>query len=139
MKKIQEMQTSKPFEELPPQNEPLGQQFRDLIDGPIDLKTVRQKLRDQEYKSVIEWGSEMRRVFWGWISFYQNEERERGHPIVQMAMDLQNWFEKKFNAYPRSKNEQWLMKLDKARRKCDKLIQTAPPMELLPEYFECKD
>ena len=134
MDKMGKIHTSKPFEAKPSQDTQLGQRFADLCPEAIDLNTVRERLQQKRYNSVIEWGLDVRKVFWCWISFYQNEAQ---HPVAQMARDLQEWFEKKFNSYPRDRNEQWMMKLEKARRKCEKLIKTAPPMKLPDEYYKC--
>ena len=133
MEKLQKMEISKPFDAKPSADTQVGQRFADLFPDAISLSTVRQRLQEKKYGSVIEWGLDVRKVFWCWISFYQSDS----HPVAQMACDLQNWFEKKFNAFPRSSNEQWMMKLEKARKKCDKLIKTAPKMQLPDEFYAC--
>lgn len=119
------MEISKPFEKIPPTDTQLGQKYRDLVSEAVDLATVRERLANRTYKSVIEWGLELRKVFWGWISFHQND----GHPVAQMALDIQEWFEKRFARYPRSCDEEWLFRLEDAMKLCQKLVDTSREME----------
>lgn len=126
MTQMLEKEIAIPLKSMPPPDSHEGKLYASSGKDPIDLSKVNEKLLNREYKTVIEWGLDVRKALNTWIAVFQTED----HPIADMACDLQEWFEKKFHKFPRNQNEQWLMELKKASELCQKLIDTAPPMAL---------
>jgi hypothetical protein len=119
-----------PFRKRQPSDPPPSPKYGDLSDL-TDLEACRSKLMTEEYESVIHFGMDVRKVFAGHIQAYPP-----GHPIFQMACDLQEWFEKRFMQFPRTQHELWMMNLEKARKKVASLIRKAPSMEPPPYDYE---
>jgi hypothetical protein len=132
---ITKMPISEPFRKQPPP--PDSQKAGEPVDPRTvetpDLETSRIKLITEEYESVIQWGLDIRRILWTGIT-----NNPIGHPLFQMAVDLQEWFEKRFSQYPRNPNELWMMKMEKARKKCRSLLAKAPSMDPPPYDYVSK-
>lgn len=91
---------------------------------PMDLSTVRDNLRNEQYDTVLKWGHDMRLIFYNSLAFF-----EPGNPMYLMAEELQKWFEKRYMNFPRTSHEEWQMKLRKTRKLVKKLIENAPSMD----------
>lgn len=76
----------------------------------MDFKTIRKKLTDGQYKCMNEWGQDVRLIFSNAKNNFKDDS-----PIYKMAQDLSDWFESKWNDYPRSEEEQWVKKLRKVQ------------------------
>jgi hypothetical protein len=122
-KKLTAKKIADPFKRTAPDP---NQKVADPPDLP-DLETCRARFDNEEYRSVIEWGLDIRKVFSGHL-----QHHPPGHPLFQMAWDLQEWFEKRFAEFPRSSHELWVMNLEKARHKVQRLIAKAPSMDPPP-------
>ena len=121
--KIEKMHISQFFKTKTVSDETHNKNYYSIISTPMDLATCRENLVNEQYDSVLKFGSDVRLIFDNAMQYYPP-----GDPIFMMAQELHNWFEKKFQSFPRSSNEKWLMKLRKIQGKVDKLIMNAPPM-----------
>jgi hypothetical protein len=130
--KLKKKRIAEPFHKKLVPDQSQNQKYADLPDL-LDLDMCRSKLQTEEYESVIQFGIDVRKVFSGNI-----QAHPPGHPIFQMACDLQEWFEKRFLQFPRSQHELWMMNLEKARKKVASLIKKAPPMDPPPYDYDPK-
>lgn len=76
----------------------------------MDFQTIRKKLTEGQYKTMNEWGQDVRLIFSNANICFKEDS-----PIYKMAQDLSEWFERKWNDYPRSEEEQWVKKLRKVQ------------------------
>jgi hypothetical protein len=96
---------------------------------PMDLRTVRQRLVDGTYKTMNEWGVDVRLIWSNAHSCYPPES-----PIYLIALELSAWFEKKWANYPRTQAEHWATKLKKIRPKIRQLRDGMPiRTDLIPQ------
>lgn len=99
-------------------------EFSTNTSDPIDLSEIRNRLQEGKYDTVLAFGYDLRQVFYNSLNFFS-----AGDPIYLMAQELQNWFEKRFMTFPRSSQEQWLMKLRQTKKLINKMIKNAPSMD----------
>lgn len=123
LEKIEKMHISEPFKQKVA-NDSHNQGYYDVISDPIDLSVVRKKIEEGTYLTALEYIKDMRQIFYNSMSFYQY-----GHPHFLIAQDLSEWFEKKLKKFPRTAHEEWLIKLERAKLKVNRLIEKAPPLE----------
>ena len=81
------------------------------MQAPRDLRGVRAKLEQGQYKSVNEWATDVHYI----ISHTRpKEDPERFYDAI--AADLLRFFRKKWTRFPRSEREQWGARVEKTRR-----------------------
>lgn len=117
MNKLDKKAISEPFKHKEESDQVKG--FYSEKDN-IDLETIRNKLQDNKYDTVIEFGCDVRQVFYNALDTFQPTDHR-----YMMAHELQDWFEKKFNNFPRTAQEKWYMKLNKTRKKIKKMLEEA--------------
>ena len=94
----------------------------------MDLKIVRKKLEEGQYKCINDWGSDVRMI---WKNAQDNYPDSA---ISLMAADLSRWFEKRWGEYPRTEEEQWAKKLKKVEASVRNLTSKFPiDKSFLPE------
>ena len=85
------------------------------------LNYVSKKLKENKYKSPYEFGCDVNKVFAaGFYNFKQNTI------IYNATLMLSEWFNKKIQHYPRTKEELWIDSLHKIQGQLEKLMQTIP-------------
>jgi hypothetical protein len=95
---------------------------------PMDLRAVRKAVLDGTYKTINEWGADIR-LIWSNAQYCYPQDS----PISMMAAELSAWFEKKSTEYPRSEQENWMKKVKKLRVRVRELHETMPiKRELIP-------
>lgn len=93
----------------------------EIIKNPIDLNMILQNVIDKKYSRMVDWEHDVN-LIWENAKILYHEKS----PQMAMALDLEEWFKKKTKNYPRSKDEQWLNKFEKARNKLKKLVDNTP-------------
>ena len=73
MKQMLEKEIAIPLKSMPPPDSHEGKLYASSGKDPIDLSKVREKLGNREYKTVIEWGLDLRKALNTWISVFQTE------------------------------------------------------------------
>jgi hypothetical protein len=101
---------------------------------PIDLRMIRKNLSDGVYKSINDWGMDVRQIWSNAQSSYTTD-----HPIYMIAYELSAWFEKKWVEYPRTEQEGWMKKVKKLRALVGRLNETMPiKRDLIPPLEDSK-
>jgi hypothetical protein len=96
---------------------------------PMDLRTVRRNITGGAYKTMNDWGSDIRLIWCNAQSCYPPDT-----PMHLMAFELSNWFEKKWASYPRTEAEHWANKVKKLRSKIRQLHEGMPVLaDLIPQ------
>ena len=130
--KLEKMPISYPFRQLGSNQKP---NYSDIVKQPMDLALIRKKLENDEYKDYIEWGSDVRLVWFNAQTYFA-----KGTPENTMALTLSDWFEPRFQDFPRFPVELWLKKLKTLQKKMKKLVTTSPIVKgLLPEIPKGKE
>ncbi|KAK8893854.1 hypothetical protein M9Y10_022283 [Tritrichomonas musculus] len=119
--KLEEKSISKPFQRNLAENFGLPEPIREYLEKPIDLSTIRDRLKNNKYKTIQEWGRDVFLVFDNVLCLFHV-----GSPINAMAKDLRNWFEKKLKNFPRTRNEKWLIEFNSTHEKLQKLVDSYP-------------
>jgi hypothetical protein len=83
-----------------------------------DLIKIGSNLQENKYDSILEFISDVRELFY---QFQYSETKDQFIPIL--ATSLSKWFEEKILKYPRTPQEQWLIKAEKLQKKTRKLIE----------------
>lgn len=98
--------------------------YHDVVKNPMDLGTIREKLINRQYNTAQEWADDVRLVWYNALSYnYKNSS------TFLMAQQLSDYFEKKWKRFPRSFEEQWMMRLERVEAKVNSLIESAPSMK----------
>lgn len=108
--KLQKHPISELFLEQPNYTDKRFSGYTDKPKKPMDLKKVREKIKDNQYKCINEWGTDVRLVWSNIISCYPSDS-----PLTKMAQTLSSWFEERWKDYPRTEQEQWVQKLKKVQ------------------------
>ena len=118
-----------------------AQKFRENVhktgsfDHPVTaLKTVEETLKEQRYKTILDFISAVRDVWYNAMSSSKPDSTTH-----LMAEDLSIWFERKIKNYPRTAEEQWIMKLRKCQEKLNILIKTPIPTKQILSYPKEKE
>ena len=102
--------------------DPIQQQcinYFQVIKNPMDLKTVMNKLESSLYKDVNEWASDIELIWKNAFTFNTNES-----PIFLMALDNQQWFQKKLSKIYQQIQEKWYVDLQDAVEKLNDTLMT---------------
>lgn len=101
----------------------------------MDFKTIRKKIIDKQYKSMNEWGQDVRIIFSNAKNNFKDDS-----PIYKMGQDLSEWFENKWNDYPRSEEELWVKKLRKIQESIKYLSEHFPiEKSFIPDKEDAKE
>lgn len=98
-----------------------GRNVYEILKNPIDLNTILQNVKDNKYDRMVEWEYDVN-LIWENAKILYHEKS----PQFAMALDLEKWFKKKTKNYPRTKDELWLNKFEKARDKLRDLVNNCP-------------
>ena len=91
----------------------------------LNLTEIKKKLESGDNYKLMEFVKDIRDIWYVTMcSFFSDT------PIYLAAAEFSNWFEKKLINFPLNEEEKWLMKISKAKKSVQKLINTAPPMDL---------
>lgn len=121
LNKLLEKSISKPFQQNLSENFMLPEPINVYLGKPIDLLTIRENLKNDQYKSIQDWICDVFLVFDNALSLFNS-----GSPINAIAKDLRNWFEKKVKNFPRTSNELWLIEFTSTHEKLQKLVDSYP-------------
>ena len=96
---------------------------------PVDLTAIKRKLLDGKYSHIKEWAVDVRHV---WTSTRRRDDPDGN--FDRMAQCLSNWFEKKWNDFPRSEEEDWAQKVQKLSALVTEICERKPiRKELIPK------
>lgn len=96
--------------------------YRKVIAHPMDLGTISEKLKHREYKTAMEWKSDIMLV---WDNAMKYNPPDTGlHKVAQMMKDKSL---KMTRIIPKSEMDLWHVQLMKASDRITKCIQNAPP------------
>ena len=120
--------TSRPFQTPLVNDEGIISQ-NNVIQQPMDLETVRNKVTKDKYQTIKDFSDDVRLIWYNAQSYYPQD-----HPLTLMAADLSTWFEGKLKNYPVTAEDKWLMKLHKAQQKLNDLIENPIPPKPVIDY-----
>lgn len=120
--KMHEMDLCFPFrEEVDPKLDGCPDYFK-VITKPSYLSLVLKKLHEGAYSSIADWKSDID-LIWENAIKYNGKDSELG--IVAKEMKL--WFSRKFAKLPKTKEEEWFLKLEKSSNELLELSKNPPP------------
>lgn len=88
-----------------------------IIEHPMDLTTVKNKIIDEKYKSVEEWHGDINLIWKNAVTF-----NKKPSLLFFVADFLQKKCDRHLSKIPRTKQDLLLMKLDKVNNKLTKLL-----------------
>lgn len=95
--------------------------YLEIIKEPMDLSTVRNKIKANEYKTIDEWSDDIRLIFSNAKKY--NDESTL---VNLIAREVEQWFEKKIEKLPKTSDEEWKMQITKTLKNMDRLINIIP-------------
>ncbi|OHS94903.1 Bromodomain containing protein [Tritrichomonas foetus] len=99
-----------------------------IIEHPMDLSTIENKLEDSEYKTVEEWRSDINLIWKNAMTF-----NKKPSPLFYVADFLQKKCDKNLAIIPRTENDVLMIRLEKANRRMTKLLAfDAPEQSSVP-------
>lgn len=107
--------------------------YLDKISEPMDMESVKTKLKANKYNSVADFARDVRLIWYNAQTYYPPD-----NAYHMIAKDLSKWFEKKLSRFPQTQDEKWLMRLRKAEKKVQQLLDTAPPDVPLTGFVDPK-
>jgi hypothetical protein len=96
--------------------------YLEIVKNPMDLTTARKAVANSEYKSISEWATSINQI-WKNAMLYNHE----GTLIFLIAQEMEQWFRKKLDNLPRTKDEEWMRLLKKSSKRMFDLSQHPPP------------
>lgn len=126
--KINKMEISMPFRSELTREYGINKDIIDIVKTPMDLSIVRERLENNLYNNIDEFGRDVRLIWGNTLKIFR-----KGSSVYAMAADLSNWFEKRFNNYPRNQVEEWFILFHKTRADLIDLVNTCPGRERLVE------
>lgn len=100
----------------------------DLISETDDnrLDVITEKLQKRTYQTVDSWKSDVRRI-WTRTKKRLEEMNQTDSILYLLATEQESWFNKQVLKIASSYEDKWNLKLQKASRKVQSLIDSPPP------------
>lgn len=108
--------------------------FGEIKPSGICLNVVKQRLKDNKYRSMAEFGSDVNKV---WRNAFDNFKPDT--IMHAIATNLSKWFDKRFTGYPRTEKELFIYELRKLSVKLDYLAISAPAYDMLGAAAKARD
>lgn len=120
VEKLIKMPLSLPFRDNPNANNQIPN-YKSIIQKPMWLNKIKEKLDRNEYKSATEVKEDLKRVCKNAIKF-----NNQNSPAGQMALDMKNEIIKNFAEKPSSKSNEWAIDILKLNIRLQKLLDNMP-------------
>ena len=120
-----EMELCKPFrEKVDPIRDGAGN-YEEIISEPMYLSLIKSKLHNNEYKSTKSWRDDVN-LIWKNAKLFNGENTL----LYLVATEMETWFRKKIAKFPKTKEDQWLLNLNKCSKLLHILTSKAPKATL---------
>lgn len=108
-------------------------QYLRMIEKPMDLHTVSQKLKNNSYFKIDEWKDD---IFLIWKN--AQKFNDPNNLVYKISVTLQKKCERAFENIPKSNLDQWIRKMQKIQHKIGEVLTINPTIsELVPENSDC--
>ena len=95
--------------------------YFDVIKNPMDLGTVKDKLKSQQYNSVEEWKADIELIWNNAITYHGDKK----NVVLEIAYYGKNKTDKLLALIPKSQEDVWFLKMQKVCKKINKIIASA--------------
>lgn len=103
-----------PFYESVAKFRDLVPQYFEIIKYPMDLTTIKTNLENNVYPTIDDWAKDVE-LIWSNALKYNGEDTV----IAKMAIEMRQWFRRRYETISRSINDIWVFDLIKASKKLE--------------------
>jgi hypothetical protein len=89
------------------------------VKTPMTIDIIRQNL--SKYESVSDFGKDVDLIWFNVKSCFEADS-----PLYLIALQLEQWFSKRFQRIPKTSMDEWMMQFQKLQRSVGKLLDQAP-------------
>ena len=115
-----------PFVEMVDPERDGAPRYFDIIQEPMALRKVLEKLQANEYETIRDWKHDVN-LIWSNARTYNGEDTL----ITYMAMEASRWFDEKTKDFPTTQEEEWTAKMQRTSKKLLHCL-AHPPVEIDP-------
>ena len=115
-----------PFVEMVDPERDGAPRYFDIIQEPMALRRVLEKLQANEYDTVKDWKNDVN-LIWSNARTYNGEDTL----ITYMAMEASRWFDEKTKDFPTTQEEEWTATMHRTSNKLLHVL-SHPPLEIDP-------
>ena len=106
--------------------------YFDKIKKPMDLGTVRDKLKSQQYNTTEEWKNDIMLIWDNALTYHADKK----NMVLEIAQYAKHKSEKLLALIPKSQEDVWFLRVQRATKKINKIIASAAPPDTIASRLD---